>query len=106
MSHAPEWNGLKLPDDSELLRKEWFTYRIEDQWYDIELFEKSTGEYYAIGTPANKDKLIIYGSAAVSTAQDALHQTIQKINRDHFKEEILSIGEDVRDGRNPGSDGC
>ena len=106
MSGIPDWHALKLPDDSELMRKEWFTYRIDGEWYEIELFEKTTGEYYAIGTPANQDKLVIYGSAVVPSAQEALRQAIRKINRDHFKGEILSIGEDVRGNGTPEPDDC
>lgn len=97
MSEASPWQAQQLPEDAELMRKEWYTYRVGDEWFDIELFEKTTGNFYAIGTPANKDKMTIYGSAVVAEAKDALRQAIQKINRDHFKEEVLSIGEDAAD---------
>lgn len=96
VSETTSWIELELPEDAELMRKEWYTYRVGNQWFDIELFEKTTGQFYAIGTPSNKDKLIIYGSAVVAEAKDALRQAIQKINRDHFQTEIFSVGEDAR----------
>lgn len=94
MKDAADWHSLSLAADTELLRKEWFSYRARDDWFDIELFETSTGQYYAIGTPADKEHAIVYGSRVVDSALQALAQTIRKIDRDQFGHTIRRVGED------------
>ena len=89
-----DWRTLPLADDAELLRKEWFTYRVGGEWFDIELFEGTTGQFYAIGTPADKGRAVVYGSRVVESARQALAQTIRKIDRDHFGHAIARVGED------------
>ncbi len=92
-----DWKTLRIREDAELLRKEWFAYQVGDDRFTIELFETTKGEFYAIGTPADSSRLFIYGSSVVSTAALALEQTMKKINREHDHEDIFAIGEDVRD---------
>ncbi len=91
-----EWKGISLESQAELLQRNVYIYRIEGREYTIELFEKQSGECYAIGTPSDSDQIIVYGSAIVTEPKVALQQTIAKINRDHFQTEITQIGEDVR----------
>ena len=90
------WKTLNLHEGAELFRKEQFLYHIADQDYTIELFESIKGEYYAIGLPANSDKLMIYGSSIVNDPVKALQQTLRKIDRDAENLDIHQIGEDVR----------
>ena len=91
------WKGLKLQEGAELLRKEYFLYRVADEEYDIELFESHKGEYYAIGVPAHSDKLMIYGSSVVDDPVKAIQQTLRKINRDAERQAIHHIGEDAHE---------
>lgn len=95
-----DWRTLPLSPETELLRKEWFSYRAGDAWFDIELFETSTGQFYAIGTPADKERVIVYGSRVVDSGRQALAQTIRKIDRDQFGHAINRVGED---NETPGS---
>lgn len=90
------WNKVKLPEGTELLRKESFQFRVLDEEFNIELFESLTGEYYAIGTQVDSDRLVIYGSAIVSDPVKALEQTMHKITREATQQEIQQIGEDTR----------
>ena len=92
-----KWQDVRLPDEAELLRKELFSYRVDSEWFDIELFENQNGQYYAIGTPGDKTRLIVYGSAVTADPQKALEQALQKINRDHFQQDIIAVGEDRGD---------
>ncbi|ADG05257.1 hypothetical protein [Kyrpidia tusciae] len=80
------WTSVELPPDARLLRKETFTLQMEQQDYDIELFETMEGEYYAMGTPRATDKIIVYGSPVVPDAALALQIVIDKIQRDQVKE--------------------
>ncbi len=91
-----DWKSISLEPQAELLQRSMFTYRIEGNEYTIELFERQSGECYAIGMPSDRDQIIVYGSAMVTEPKIALQQTINKINRDHFQTEITQIGEDVR----------
>lgn len=91
-----EFHHIQVPEDAELLRKEWYSYRIGHEWFDIELFENQTGQYYAIGTPADKSRIYVYGSSIVGDPTTALAQTVKKITRDQQQQDILRIGEDVR----------
>lgn len=90
-----DWKPIKLPGDAELLRKDWFSYRIGNDLYDIELFESQTGDFYAIGTPADKSKLIVYGSAIVKDSKTAVEQALRKINREYADEEEWIVGMDA-----------
>ena len=104
MAEMGTWRDVRLPDGAELLRKELFSYRVDSEWFDIELFENRDGQYYAIGTPGDKTRLIVYGSAVTADPQRALEQALQKINRDHFQQEIMAVGED-RGGDGPTDEG-
>ncbi|MHB1683746.1 MAG: hypothetical protein ACYCYO_13115 [Bacilli bacterium] len=92
-----DWKAIRIREDAELQRKEWFTYQVGDERFNIELFETQKGEFYAIGTPEDSSRLFIYGSSLVSDAALALEQTVKKINRDHDQSDIFAVGEDVRD---------
>ena len=96
------WKKVDLHEQAELLKKEQYVYRIEGVEYAIDLFATQQGKFYAVGLPSDSAQIIVYGSAIVDDAEVALHQAIQKINRDHFQIEIQSVGEDVRhvDDRN------
>lgn len=98
MTERPQANrtfqDLSFPPQAELWRKENYLYTIAGEQYDIELFASLDGRYYAIGTPANKSRLIIYGSQIVSDAVTAIEQALKKINRDSLQNPIEHIGED------------
>lgn len=89
------WKAIKLKKEAELLRKEQYVYRITEEEYQVELFETAGGKYYAIGQPVYADKLTIYGSGVVDTPQQAIEQTLRKIDRDATHREVEQVGEDV-----------
>ncbi|MHB1628657.1 MAG: hypothetical protein ACYCVB_09870 [Bacilli bacterium] len=99
-----DWKTIRIREDAELQRKEWFTYQVGASRFNIELFETARGDFYAIGTPADSSRLFIYGSSLVSDAALALEQAIKKINRDHDQADILAVGEDVRDDDSVGDE--
>lgn len=88
------FKDIDLHPDAELWRKESFVYTIAGEPFDLELFSSQDGRYYAIGMPADKSRLIIYGSQIVDSEAIAIDQTIKKINRDSLQNPILHIGED------------
>lgn len=90
------WRTVRLAENAELLRKEWYEYRLETDIYDIELFETRDGRFYAVGTPSDKTRLFIYGSAVVNDPRTAIEQALRKINRDHNPDHDWTIGEDAR----------
>lgn len=89
------WEQIELPSGGELWRKELYHYRIRGNDYEIELFCSQDGAYYAIGTPADKERLVIYGSQVVGSPALALKQALKKINRDELTLPIDQVGEDV-----------
>ncbi|KUO95770.1 hypothetical protein [Ferroacidibacillus organovorans] len=91
------WKDVALRSDAFLLKKDIFIYRIQNKEYQIEVFEQQSGVCYAIGTPMNEDRMIIYGSAEVTNQTIAISQVIKKIDRDILNETIFSIGEDRED---------
>ncbi|MCY0876687.1 MAG: hypothetical protein OWT28_10540 [Firmicutes bacterium] len=88
------FKDIKLPEGAELWRKENYAYTVAGQPFDIELFASQDDRYYAIGTPADKSRLIIYGSQIVNDELTALQQAIKKINRDALQTPIFEVGED------------
>jgi hypothetical protein len=76
------WRQVQIPENSELTRKEWFDYANEKGSFLIELFENMKGEFYAIGTPKDPDKLIVYGSPIMTDKVMALQTVIEKIERE------------------------
>lgn len=83
MSQSNSWHSVELPEGAELLKKEWFDYNSEKGQFQIELFETSTGKFFAIGTPKDPAaKMIIYGSNVMDDKVKALQIAIDKIERD------------------------
>jgi len=84
MAENRTWQTVQLPENAELLRKELFDYSTETGRYQIELFETTTGTFYAIATPKDSDRLIVFGSPVVDDRFTALQTVIEKITRDCF----------------------
>jgi hypothetical protein len=76
------WTESEVPEGGKLLRKELFEYHTEKGEYLIELFETMKGEFYAIGTPQESDKLIVYGSNITVSRALALSVVMDKIERE------------------------
>lgn len=89
-----DWTATRLKPGAELWRTERFSYRMQGREFAIELFTSSEGSHYAIGTPADVDVIIVYGSQVVGSAQLALEQAIKKIDRDLLDLAITEVGED------------
>jgi hypothetical protein len=84
MSEAKMVNFAKVrvPEGCSLKRKELFEYTTADNVYDVELFESADGTYYAIGVPRDGERLVVYGSNVVPSAEMALQIVVDKIRRE------------------------
>ncbi|ASS76159.1 hypothetical protein CIG75_15245 [Tumebacillus algifaecis] len=82
MQMPKEWTEAEIPEGGTLLRKETYEYQTEKGDFQIEVFENLKGEFYAIGTPQNGDKLIVYGSNLTTSRALALSVVLDKIERE------------------------
>lgn len=73
---------VPTPEGCILRRKELYEYITPDNAYDVELYENSDGTFYAIGLPRDGERVIVYGSNVMDTADEAMHILVDKIRRE------------------------
>ncbi|MDQ0189003.1 hypothetical protein JI721_02020 [Alicyclobacillus cycloheptanicus] len=76
------WQAVTLPEGCTLRRKETFEYVTAANIYDMELFQTQENMWYAIAIPREGERLIIYGSNEVQSAQMAIQIVVDKIARE------------------------
>lgn len=73
---------LRMPEGCNIRRKETFEYLTPQYIYNIELFQNADNTWYAIAIPRDSDRLVVYGSSVLSSAQLALQSLLDKIKRE------------------------
>lgn len=92
-SDAAEWRNVEVPDGCTLRHKQLFEYTTQANVYDLELYENQGGTWYAIAIPREGERLIIYGSNEVPTAQMAIQIVVDKIKREGLEETLPPLSE-------------
>lgn len=76
------WRSVRLPEGCTLVRKHAFEYTTTANLYDLDVYEHQDGKWHAIALPRGGNKVIIYGSNVVDTAQAAIQVVVDKIRRE------------------------
>ncbi|MCL6444733.1 MAG: hypothetical protein K6T83_14980 [Alicyclobacillus sp.] len=79
---SPYFAALELPAGCTIRRKETFEYTTPDNTYDVELYEDTDGQFYAIGVP-REGPVVVYGSNVLASPVMALQVVVDKIDREH-----------------------
>ena len=73
---------LRMPEGCSLRRKETFDYVTPGYAYSVELFQNADDTWYAIAVPQESERLVVYGSSVLPSAQHALQALVDKIRRE------------------------
>ncbi|MCL6592770.1 MAG: hypothetical protein K6T31_02225 [Alicyclobacillus sp.] len=78
----PAFARVSTPAGCVLRRKELYEYTTPDEVYRVELYENPDGSWYAIAVPSQDERLIVYGTPVLPSAQQALQGLVDKIARE------------------------
>ncbi|GMA49429.1 hypothetical protein GCM10025857_07860 [Alicyclobacillus contaminans] len=95
MSETRRLSALRLPDGCVMRRKELYEYVTPEYIYDVELYEQADGTFYAVGLPRGSQRVVIYGSSVLPSAEQALQQLVDKIQRDGMPQRPSDIPSSV-----------
>lgn len=76
------WQHVKVPNECTLRIKESFEYTTPVNLYDLTAYGNQDGSWYAIALPRDGERVIIYGSNVMPTAQMAIQVVVDKIHRE------------------------
>ncbi|QQE80381.1 hypothetical protein GI364_08165 [Alicyclobacillus sp. SO9] len=79
---ASAFHNVKLPDGCFLRRKEYFEYVTANYAFDVELHENQDGTFYAIAVPRDTERVMVFGTKELGTAEAALKALVDKIRRE------------------------
>jgi hypothetical protein len=88
---------LRMPEGCNIRRKETFEYVTPHYTYNVELFQNADNTWYAIAVPRDSDRLVVYGSSVLSSAQLALQSLIDKIKREGMQQ-LFGTPDGMSDG--------
>jgi len=94
---------LRLPEGCNLKRKETYEYTTPDYTYDVDLYENTDGTFYSIGVPRDSERLVVYGSNMMPSAERALQILVDKIKREGM-DTLFSSPADAPTGDEPEQD--
>ncbi|MCL6631578.1 MAG: hypothetical protein K6T63_03020 [Alicyclobacillus herbarius] len=73
------FRSVSVPQGTFLRQKLLYEYTTADNIYDVELFVNQDDTYYAIAVPRESERLVVYGSRVLPSAEEALQELIHKI---------------------------
>lgn len=76
------WQHVKVPNECTLRIKQSFEYTTPVNLYDLTAYGNQDGSWYAIALPREGERVIIYGSNVMPSAQMAIQVVVDKIHRE------------------------